>query len=238
MLEMLLQKGRGGFKPGNEGIVMAMDFDTGWTDLANPTRSILVPGGGNVLLSTAQQINGSQSYQQNQPWAGTSQCVRTARTADLTFGGDFWMEAWVYLLGQGHTTFTGGYNWVCSFGKFSLNGVQGLALENLKPVFVVPNGGGLTVLAQSSATAVNNAWQHLAVGRKNGRIYLFLNGQLVATADYTDAVGYEEFLSIGGYYDNRNAGDPYSGLNGYMDRLRIFNRCLATENFTPLTTAF
>lgn len=214
-----------------------MDFDTGWTDLANASRTFSVPG-SNVSLATAQKINGSQSYLQSQTNAGAAGVLQTSRTTDLTFAGDFWVEMWGYCLGQGNYTFTSGSNYLFTYGKYTSTGLNGLWLNNLTLSFSVPSGGSGSVIASSKTQAVNGAWQHFAVGRKNGVLYLFLNGKLVGTAPYTDVFGFDNVLAIGGYYDARIGGQTYAGFNGYIDRLRVYNACAATSDFTPLMTPY
>jgi hypothetical protein len=239
MLEMMLQRSAGGsaYQASKANLVMAMDFDTGWVDLANAQRTFAIPSNGS--LSTAMKINGAQSYLHNQTYAGGSQILTTPRTADLTFAGDFWVEMWGYCLGQGSETFTGGSNYLFTYGKYTVTGLQGLWLNYLRLSFTMPSGTGGAVVAQSTVLAQNNAWQHFAVGRKDGKLYLFLNGKIVASATYTDVVGFDNVLGIGGYVDGRlGTQASYAGFNGYLDRVRVYNTCLATKDFTPLVTPF
>lgn len=109
---------------GDPNLVLAMDFDTGsFKDLVLGTRTFSVAGGGGgITQSVTQAKNGTQSLYQSQVAAGGSVYLTTPLSSDLTFTGDFWMEAWGYCLGQGNTLYTGGYNTLLSYGSYSATG--------------------------------------------------------------------------------------------------------------------
>lgn len=216
-----------------EGLVLAMDFEeNGWIDLINPSRTFGTTG-SEATQTTAAKKNGSKSYYQTQYPASRAGFLYTPRTSDLTFAGDFWFEFWHYCLGQGNTTFTGGDNWLIGYGHYASSGLGGILLDDLRLSFAVPNGAYAAVVAAANVVTSNNAWHHYAIGRKNGVLYLFVNGVLAGTANYTGTVGFDDRMGIGGFQDARITNGCYSGMNGYMDRLRIYNRCLTTTNFTP-----
>lgn len=219
-----------------DGAVLAMDFEENtWKDLVNPDRTFGVTGPG-ATLSTQAFINGKKSYSQEQEFSGASGVLYTPRTEDLTFPGDFWMEMWVFCKGQGSDTFTGGGNQLISYGVYTQNGGLTLfGLSYLKLAFYKPNGTAHQLILTSSIAITNMAWHHCAIGRKDGILYLFINGKVVGSVAYADTFGFGTRMAIGGYFDGRTPNQlAYSGLNGYMDRLRIYNRCLTTTDFVPM----
>lgn len=224
------------------GLVLAMDFDTaGYKDLVLGTRTFSVAGGGGSLTQSGNQVkNGTQSLYQSQVSAGASVYLTTARSADLTFSGDFWMEVWGYCLGQGNVTFTGGYNTLISFGSFSATGgVWRWHLDNLKLALRTPSGTTDSSFFTSSIAVANNSWNHFALGRSGFNNYLFVNGALGATSTAgMGTVGFGSSMNIAGYNDSRLSGSTYAGFNGYLDRLRIYNKCLYTSAFTPGTGSY
>lgn len=238
MLEILQRSRSNNYQISAANLVMAMDFDSGWTDLAKPSRTLTVPSDGSVTLSTAAKINGGQSYLQTQTYGGSAGILSTPVTSDLLFAGDFWVEMWGYCLGWGSVTYTGGSNYLFSYGKYTSTGYNALWLNYNNLYFSVPSGTSGSVIASSGAIVTNNAWHHFAVGRKNGVLYLFVDGNLVASVAYTGTFGFDNILTIGGLYDARIGGKSYAGFNGYIDRIRVYNACAATRSFTPLRTAY
>lgn len=224
------------------GLVLAMDFDTtGYKDLVVPARSFSVAGGGGSLTqSNGQFKNGTQSLSQGQVSAGASVYLTTARSADLTFAGDFWFETWGYCLGQGNPIYTGGYNTILSYGSYSATGgVWRWHLDNLKLALRTPSGTGDVAFLTGSIAVANNAWNHFALGRNGTTTYLFVNGALAGTTTSAmGTVGIGGNLNIAGYNDARLSGATYAGFNGYMDRLRIYNVCQHTTAFTPETGSY
>lgn len=223
----------------SQGLVLAMDYDsTTWKDSVNPTRTFSTTG-SEATQNTGRFINGTKSYRQVQAAAGRSGFLITPRTADLTFAGDFWFEMWAWTNGQGNTSFTGGDNWLIGYGRYASTGIGGIFLDDLKLTFGSANGAtSVTYVAQSATAVTNNSWNHFAVGRKDGAVYLFVNGIMRASAAFTGTVGFDDNMGIGGFQDARITNGCYSGINGYIDRLRIYDTCLTTTNFTPLTSLY
>ena len=226
----------------DSNLVLAMDFDTaGFKDLVLGTRTFnLVGSGGSIGQNTGQFKNGTQSLLQQQVAAGGSAYLSTPLTSDLTFTGDFWMEAWGYCLGQGNTLYTGGFNTLLSYGSYSATGgVWRWHLDNLKLALRTPNGTTDAALITGSIAVTNNSWNHFAMGRSGSTLYLFVNGAVAGQTTYTSAVGYGAALNIAGYNDSRlSGGSTYAGFNGYLDRLRIYKTCQHTSAFTPTTGSY
>lgn len=242
MLESNLLKKKG-FSYGDSGAVLAMDFEgASWKDSVNTARTYGTIQAADVSLSTARKINGTQSFLQSQQPSSACGSLYTPRSAELNFPGDFWFETWAFCNGQGNYTFTGGNNVFLSYGAFTAaGGMSFWGLSDLYPILNVTDGGTSSrTLVKATMRAANGLWQHHAVGRKDGKVYLFLGGKLVGTSTeiYNSAIGFGSNLYIGNYYDARNGGPGYSGINGNMDRIRLYNKCLAVSDFTPISTLY
>jgi hypothetical protein len=229
--------------PIDPDLMMALDFEGTnqiVVDSAKPSRLFSTRGNvANVDLNTTTSINGTRCLRQGQPFSGISAFIITAVTSDLTFPGDFWFETWGYCQGQGDVTFTGNFNPMLSFGSFGVaGGMSRWALINLKQALTIPNGTSESVLFTSSLSVVNNAWHHQALGRQGSTLYSFTDGVLGGTINYTGTVGFGAELSIAGYNDSRISGQTYAGFNGYLDRMRMYRKCLFTSAFTPSTKLF
>lgn len=223
------------------GLILAMDFEeaSSWVDLVKPSRKFSIYGDTSSLTRpTTQKINGAQSLYQVQPASAGGPTLYTPVTSELIFEGDFWWEFWAYTLGQGNPLYTGDYNTLLSYGiaRGAPNNCWRLALLGLK--FGITVGGtSNSVLVRSTIATTNSAWHHYAVGRSGATTYLFQDGAPVATTTgLTDAVGFGDNLHIANYYDTALGGQGYAGLNGYMDRLRMYKgQCLHTAAFVPET---
>lgn len=229
-------------KSGDPTLVLAMDFDTAsYKDLVETSRSFSVSGGGGSIgQNTAQFKNGIQSLYQTQVSNAGSVYLSTSVSTDLTFTGDFWMESWGYCLGQGDPVYTGGFNTLLSYGSYSSTaGVWRWHLDNLKLALRTPSGTADTAFMTGSIAVTNNSWNHFALGRSGSTTYLFVNGAVSgSTTTAMGTVGFGASLNIAGYSDSRISGSTYAGFNGYMDRLRIYKRCLFTSAFTPSSGSY
>ena len=94
------------------------------------------------------------------------------------------------------------------------------------------NAGNTNVLT-GSITLATNTWYHYAFVRNNDSVYIFVNGEQVATGSYTSGWGTTAtgFVRLG-----TNRGDTWF-LNGYMADVRLVKgSALYTSAFTPPST--
>jgi hypothetical protein len=149
----------------------------------------------------------------------------------LTFGGDFTIEAWVYITSlatyhpilEGRSTGGSYSNYV--FGIFNLGGT-------LRLDFV--NAGGATGRSATTTSVPLNTWTHVAWVRSGGTTSYYVNGVKDATTNSYSA-------SLAPASSNVLIGavvDPYY-FNGYIDELRVTNGIARyTTSFTPPTREF
>jgi len=93
-------------------------------------------------------------------------------------------------------------------------------------------GGATRILYP--VTLYKNNWYHLVgvwEGSTTGNVYLYINGENVASGDYTGSITSDHALQIGG-------GEAWSGawryFNGTIDEVRIYNRALSAEEIKRL----
>jgi hypothetical protein len=172
-----------------------------------------------VTHSTTQsKFNGGSIY-----FDGTGDYLSVADSADWTFGtGDFTIDLWIYptTIGSG-----GNKNYVGTnpnqYLTFASNNSGGL-------LFYYGNGTWTSTPAATSNVVVNDAWQHVAVSRSGGTVYLFHNGVLMTSRSQSASIDPPN-IEIGAY-----GGGASDLFVGYMDELRITKgAALWTQNFTP-----
>lgn len=210
------------------GPVLVMDFEGAVVvDAVNPSRTYSV--NNNPRIVNTQFKNGENSL-----YVGETDILKTPRTNDLNFNADFWFEVWGYCMAANNPGTSGGLNTILGYGAYpNAPGILRWGLQEGRPTFNVPNGAADTPVATSPNVLPYNEWHHQAVGRKDGTIYLFTDGVVVATGSYSGQINFGDNLAIGAYEDARLSGGTYAGFNGCLDRLRMYNKCLHTTAFTP-----
>jgi hypothetical protein len=125
--------------------------------------------------------------------------------------GDFTIEAWVYLtsytlvnsiLSKGDATVTTGGVGSFLFGTVATTGILGFDISGTTVV-----SGGVVPL---------NSWNHVAVTRSAGTIYLWLNGVNTAGSPVATSINYAAVMRVG-----RGKGSSTAYFAGYMSNLRF-----------------
>lgn len=88
------------------------------------------------------------------------------------------------------------------------------------------------IATDQSVAKTYNIWQHLAVSRANGTVYLFVNGKLLKTGSNTI-----NYTMEGGTLTVPTQMGKYGG-NLYMDSVKFYNVAKYTAEFSPLGGAF
>ena len=173
-----------------------------------------------VSVSSAQSVFGTSSLE----FDGTSDRITLAITQDFYFGAeDYTIEAWLHptiVTGKIRHWFsmsentTGSFAY-CYFGSVNTNG----SIQcHVQPT----TGGGSTTITSPTGLIVANTWYHIMVCRKGNNIYMFLNGNIVATStawlEFPSAKTQHIAIgSIGNGYTDGSVGM----WQGYIDDLRI-----------------
>ena len=131
---------------------------------------------------------------------------------------DFSAECWYYRGGTSPTN-----QWIFS-GRDANHFDLGLYGTNRIDVFVEGND-------LSTGTTVNTAegWHHIAFGKSNNMLCIWLNGRLVAWEETGVSIA-----QTGLYIGRQHTSDTSEALNGYLDGIRVcVGRSAYTPNFVP-----
>lgn len=155
---------------------------------------------------------------------------------DFKFGtSDFTIDAWIYPkdISRVHR--------ICGIGTNSTNsniffgyGHADVWGSGARINFGYCNGYNNTDLTSDEISININTWNHIAVTRKNGTIYLFFNGKkLNSFSNNTNFTPNDTNLYIGAR-ENENGSSICEYVNGYMDEFRLINgEALWDDDFTP-----
>jgi hypothetical protein len=193
--------------------------ETSISDLSQ--TSLLKPFGNTVTSSSQVKFAGTRSVY----FDGVGDYLTAPSSATMGIGtGDFTIECWFYA--------TDGAIDVGVWDTHSQSSSSdGLTLTRITPTtFRVWDSSQILV---SSATAITDNWNHLAVVRNSGTLELFVNGVSQGTVSNSTNMNSAQEIMIGaGRYSNTAA--PTAFVKGYMQDFRI-TKGLAryTSNFTP-----
>lgn len=147
--------------------------------------------------------------------------------------GDFTIEMWIYP-----TTFNSpSGNGVTIFRQRGAN----YNSQRYLFLFIWPTGqiflqvAGNDFFVGTSNTVTLNAWNHVALVRRSGRIRIFLNG--IANADRANTTNYSDASAYNLAFGNLVFNTNYTFV-GYMTNIRVAKSSYYTANFTPSLTPF
>ncbi len=208
------------------------DASGGAFTLHNTSGAVI--DGNTKLLIHADGVNGSTEIIDERgitPFGthcayfdGTA-CFKVPSGAKIAFGTsqDFTVEVWVRSASFGASQFI-----------FDMRGgatsTTNLALS-LSSAGVVRTAIGGGYDQASSATLPPNTWCHIAVVRRGGMLYVYVDGTQAYSAANTSNHSSDYFL-IGCQYNATNY------FSGWMDQFRVSKLARYTANFTPPTTEF
>jgi hypothetical protein len=204
--QLLLNTKNNGYVSDNTQV---LDYSSNTLLLTNAGSTSLVPASPFGTLGQSLSFNGS------------TQKLTTSANAGLAFGtGDFTVEFWLFPLSFVNyityvSTRTGANTTSWSIGTQAAGQILFYA--------------GSEIL-RSSATLTLNAWQHIAIVRKNGVISGYINGVKYA-ADVANTYNFTANVATVG-------GDPTFGefAPAYLSNVRITNNAVYSAPFTPSTT--
>lgn len=171
-----------------------------------------------VTVSTTQSKFGGKSLYFN----GSSR-LSISPVNLFEFGtGDWTFDAWVYPLSQSidNFFFSGAANGALFIGRTSGNTSLGIGRADVAWDNTI------------ASTLALNTWNHVAYVKSSGKIYFFVNGNLVGSANNAISYGI-----LGGVLNIGSQGTNYY-FNGYMDEVRMSNVARWTANFLPPTEPY
>jgi len=177
---------------------------------------------GNSKISTVQsKFEGTSGY-----FDGVGDMIVFPNAAHEAFGfgtGDFTVEFWHY--------YQGGNGYVCMLqiappsGNYLFYGLN----TGTKNPFIWNNTNVLT----TTFTVTNNVWQHHAIVRSNGVVYVLIDGTIIGAAPWAVSLGSTATAVIGA-----NGGNTQN-TTGYIDEVRITKGIARyVPNFTVPTVSF
>lgn len=187
---------------------------------------------GNPVISTEQTLFGKPTLKLD----GSSALVsgQNGTISGVNGSNEFTVEAWIYP-----TRRSGASNDYQRFISLEADGNSIMHLQRLNGaqfqiVFDASYQGGFMNLSQEP---VFNAWNHVALTRKENQYRFFLNGKLLATNSSSGALPNAPWVLGAAVF--AGTGIKKEFFTGYMGQFRITSgvaRYLA--DFTPPTTAF
>lgn len=136
--------------------------------------------------------------------------------------GDFTVDFWAY---------TPAYNASIPYAVITnSNGGLGISLYsnnlNLARATIAND------ISTTTISTISSQWNHYAVTRKNGVAYLFVNGALMKSGEWTvNCVSTNTYIGVDG--DAANAK-----FTGYIDEFRVSDTARWTADFTPPTLPY
>ncbi len=193
---------------------------------------------GNVRISTAQSRFGVSSAFFDGETIAPADIIRWTPQALLQFPGDVTIEMWIYPLTAvadrqtiaSHSTTDPARDYFTLISGINNAGVPNHGLYFGTDRFAFDGGFGTS----GTRPIISATWQHVALCRSDSTIRAFVNGSMVASAEFT---GTFRLDLLGGYFINGNFwSDAY---HGYIDEFRITKGVARyTANFTPPTGPF
>ncbi len=142
----------------------------------------------------------------------------------LDFGtGDFTVSTWVNFSAIANGSTLLGKNFTGSGAGY------GMRIQTTSPTIWVGDGATTAELAHTAVLS-NSAWYHVVGVRKNGTLYIYVNGvQGSSTASFTGNVS-----TTGNLYLGARGTGATANMAGSLDEVRIYNRALAPAEITTL----
>lgn len=165
-----------------------------------------LPKSGSPVLSNGQSVfGGSSLYCGN----GAGSLHLNGTSSAFNFGtGDFTLEAWIYpTANKDSGIMSNTYNAASTNINVTLLSTGKIRLSSYTAVI----GDGSSIINL-------NEWTHVAVSRSGNTIYLWVNGQLDRTFNYSSTFS-DNYFTIGFANKGDNAGG-YT-FNGYIDEVRV-----------------
>lgn len=204
----------------SSGVVKLTNKGTGLFETAASRSGKSITAFGDAKISTSQYKFGTSSLVLD----GTGDYIFTPSDSDFAYGtGDFTIEFWYYRVGSGV------FQVLFDHRTASTDVAVMVAVNNSNQIYTYINGG---IRNQGTTALVANTWYHIAVTRTSGSTRLFINGTQEGST-YSDTNNYPaKQIRIGTDY----AGN--SGVNGYIDEVRVSNISRYSGTFTPTTIPF
>lgn len=196
------------------------------TDQPAANKQFVDNSGSNLIVTQAGNATQGTFSPYGSNWSnyfdGTGDYLTAPTNTAFSLTGNFTIECWLYP-----TAFTN-YKGIWS-GTNAINATGfHFGLNAAGNIFIYSNGG-FSVTSSNAMTL--NAWNHVAVVRNSGVIYIYINGVL-STNSWTTSASFTNAACVIG--TNPGPGTEY--YFGYISNFRLVNgTAVYTANFTPPT---
>ena len=197
----------------DQGPVAAYSFDAGEgaaaEDLTGNGHTATVEGPD---WTTAGRFGGALAFN-----GAEEDCLTIPDSPDLALNEEFTLEAWVRPEGPDYTApvffkeAEGGAAYAISFGF----------AEYARPEGTISPEPSEEVTVEGSEDVPQYTWSHLALTFDGARMRLYVNGELVDSAETAGPVSSEAPLEIG------CSANPKEAFTGRIDEARVYDRVLS-----------
>lgn len=195
--------------------IQLLHFESNMNDESGNTKNASLYSSNNFSYVTGKF--GQCLYLQN----SSAPCKNYINTGIVLGGGDFTVELWISV--KSYVTMNKNAI-ILDFG--GSNTQAGVLALNSSGTYVCFYAQGNKL---NAATTING-WTHVAIVRKQGVIYVFINGVLLGS--FSSTYNFTENLYIGYNRDSGMSNSYSEFLYGYIDELRISNIARWTSSFT------
>lgn len=218
--------------PDFASVSLLLHFDEDFTD--SSTNALTVTANGNAQISTAESKFGGASglFDGNGDYLSLGTTMPTALQIG---GGDFTVEAWVYLTATSTQSLIGNLDDISGAGSWWM--IFNSTFTGLHTVQFC--GTSSQVFKFGTSTLATNQWVHVAVSRQETSIRCFVDGtQLGSTQTCSNFTGSYSIPTLIGMSYHTSLGYTRYPLTGSVDDLRVTKVARYASNFTPPTAPF
>jgi len=220
----------------SDGLIFYAPFSNSYSDASG--NNIIMSNNGAVFTqdrdgvsNNAGQFDGDNSY------------VMLNQNNPLISSTNFTITSWAKMTGAG-----GGNNSQnCIFEQRDDESTSA-ALSTILLMSSLSNNTALFLVRSSSTVngalfqvtfnaPTDGGWHHYAGTKCDNSINLYIDGQLVGTTAYTQTGDFTtsiDHVSIGAHHNT--GGGTYGAFNGNIDELRIYNKCLTSDEIRDIYT--
>lgn len=221
------KKKRSGINP-----TLSFLFNNNLTD-SSPNNFASTNNASGTFSTIAKE--GTHSY--NSSAGGYVQVTASQNNPFFDLAADFTVEAWLYPTSIPSATsyFAGRTIWGLGFDSDDKEYAFGLTSLTTATIYIGHRAASSNIVTTFTFTnlATLNAWNHLAIVRKNGVVTAYLNGTsstntLNTSTSLASNVG---FFTVGGIFKNQVTTYLFPGL---IDKFKLYNgTAIYSSNFSP-----
>ena len=195
-------------------------------DDCDDDRSDVHPGASEVCDGVDNDCDGSDATINAIEFDAVTDALTFSSSSSLEFGGEWTVEAWVYLTGSTGGIFSKGS------GLTGSSEQKRFAVASAVPVATLSTDDEDVLIVTGTASAPTGEWVHIAWVGRDDRLRTYING---------DSAGSEEgkvdlLDSSGSGALGAMQGLGVTAFTGYLSDVRISEKAQYTSSFSPSAT--